>query len=153
MEFIIANTEQDYEAAAVLFKEYSSWLQVDLCFQSFNEELKTLEKMYSKQDGGIVLCKDGNKYVGCSAIRRIDETACELKRMWVQLPYQKKGIGELLLKECIAIAKNLQYKTIKLDTLQRLLPAIHLYKKYGFLETTSYYHNPLENVVYMELAI
>ncbi len=151
MQYTIATTVNDFEQAGKLFLEYSKWLQVDLCFQSFANELETLPTMYNTQSGGIVLCKKGDEYIGCAAIRRIDDTSCELKRMWVQLPYQKKGIGEMLLKECIQLAKNLNYKTIKLDTLQKLQPAISLYKKYGFAETKAYYNNPLNSVVYMEL--
>lgn len=152
-EYILANSQLEYEAAQLLFNEYAQWLNIDLCFQNFDEELQQLSIMYAATSGGIVLCKKGNDFIGCSAIRKIDTTSCELKRMWVQLPYQKLGIGETLLKECIALAKKLNYKEIRLDTLKRLQPAIKLYKKYNFIETEAYYKNPNNDVVYMKLVL
>jgi len=152
-EYILANSQLEYEAAQLLFNEYAQWLNIDLCFQNFDEELQQLSIMYAATSGGIVLCKKNNDFIGCSAIRKIDTTSCELKRMWVQLPYQKLGIGETLLKECIALAKKLNYKEILLDTLKRLQPAIKLYKKYNFIETEAYYKNPNNDVVYMKLVL
>jgi putative acetyltransferase len=152
-EYILANTTQEYEAAAKLFTKYAEWLQIDLCFQNFTEELEDLQTMYAHDTGGIILCKIDDVFIGCAAIRKIDTDACELKRMWVQLPHQKKGIGEKLLQECIALAKQLNYKEIRLDTLQRLQPAIQLYKKYNFIETEAYYKNPNKDVVYMKLNL
>jgi putative acetyltransferase len=152
-EYILANSQLEYEAAQLLFNEYAQWLNIDLCFQNFDKELQQLSIMYAATSGGIVLCKKGNDFIGCSAIRKIDTTSCELKRMWVQLPYQKLGIGETLLKECIALAKKLNYKEIRLDTLKRLQPAIKLYKKYNFIETEAYYKNPNNDVVYMKLVL
>jgi len=152
-EYILANNQLEYEAAQLLFNEYAQWLNIDLCFQNFDKELQQLSIMYAATSGGIVLCKKNNDFIGCSAIRKIDTTSCELKRMWVQLPYQKLGIGETLLKECIALAKKLNYKEILLDTLKRLQPAIKLYKKYNFIETEAYYKNPNNDVVYMKLVL
>lgn len=152
-EYILANSQLEYEAAQLLFNEYAQWLNIDLCFQNFDKELQQLSIMYAATSGGIVLCKKNNDFIGCSAIRKIDTTSCELKRMWVQLPYQKLGIGETLLKECIALAKKLNYKEILLDTLKRLQPAIKLYKKYNFIETEAYYKNPNNHVVYMKLVL
>jgi putative acetyltransferase len=150
VNYIIATTKDEFEAAKKLFTNYATWLNIDLCFQNFNKELDEIEKMYAAKSGGIYLCIDDNNYIACSAIRRIDENTCELKRMWVQQNYQGKGIGEDLLKKCIDLAKNLNYTTIRLDTLSRLQPAIQLYKKYGFEETGSYYNNPNPDVVYMK---
>ncbi len=152
-EYILANNQLEYEAAQLLFNEYAQWLNIDLCFQNFDKELQQLSIMYAATNGGIVLCKKNNDFIGCSAIRKIDTTSCELKRMWVQLPYQKLGIGETLLKECIALAKKLNYKEMRLDTLKRLQPAIKLYKKYNFIETEAYYKNPNNDVVYMKLVL
>jgi putative acetyltransferase len=153
LEYILATTVQEYEAAAKLFTEYAEWLKIDLCFQNFTEELNQLQSMYAHDTGGIVLCKIDNTFIGCAAIRKIDKGNCELKRMWVQMPHQKKGIGEKLLQECIALAKQLNYKEIRLDTLQRLQPAIQLYKKYNFVETGAYYKNPNKDVVYMKMLL
>jgi putative acetyltransferase len=152
-EYILATTPQEYLAAAKLFTEYAQWLKIDLCFQNFTEELSQLQSMYAHNTGGIILCKIDGAFMGCAAIRKIDENACELKRMWVQLLHQKNGIGESLLHQCIQLAKQLNYKEIRLDTLQRLQPAIQLYKKYNFVETEAYYNNPNKDVVYMKLDL
>jgi carbonic anhydrase len=150
VKYIIAKSKQQFEEAKKLFTEYATWLNIDLCFQNFTKELEEIEKMYAAHSGGIFLCVDDDKYIGCSAIRRMDDTTCELKRMWVQQNYQGKGIGEELLNKCIDLANKLNYKTIRLDTLSRLQPAIQLYKKYAFEETSSYYNNPNPDVVYMK---
>ncbi len=153
MEYIVATSEADFTAAAALFRTYAHWLKVDLCFQSFEDELNRLPEMYNTAIGGIVLCKDDVQYVGCAAIRPKKEGNCELKRMWVEEAYKGKGIGEQLLLQCIKLAKDIGYKSILLDTLEHLQPAIALYKKHGFVETTAYYNNPLKGVVYMALAL
>ena len=36
-----------------------------------------------------------------------------------------------------------------LDTIELLQAAIHLYKKHGFTECEPYYHNPMDDVIYM----
>jgi putative acetyltransferase len=153
MTYILATTQQEYAAAKELFVEYATWLNIDLCFQDFNKELLTIATTYAAEAGGIVLCKNNNDFIGCAAIRKISTTCCELKRMWVKPAFQKMGIGEKLLQECIALAKQNNYTEIKLDTLKRLVPAIQLYKKYGFVESGAYYNNPNEDVVYMKLTL
>ena len=69
IDYIIANTEE-YRQAALLFKEYAAWLNIDLSFQHFDEELLTLKSMYAAPDGGIILCKSGNKFIASAAIRK-----------------------------------------------------------------------------------
>ena len=39
-KYLIAGTDKEYLNAALLFKEYASWLNIDLSFQHFDEELK-----------------------------------------------------------------------------------------------------------------
>ena len=49
--FITAATEEDYREARVLLREYEVEIEVDLCFQGFEEELKTLERVYGSPEG------------------------------------------------------------------------------------------------------
>jgi ribosomal protein S18 acetylase RimI-like enzyme len=149
-EYILVQTEAEYKAAAKLFGEYAAWLAVDLDFQHFDEELQNLPQVYNNADGGIILCKSDNDFVGSVAIRRISTEIAELKRMYVQPSYQQKGIGQKLLEEAFILAKNYNYQYIRLDTLNHMLPAINLYTKNGFYQIPAYYHNPIETAVYFE---
>ena len=150
-DYIIAGTDEDYRNAAKLFKEYAAWLNIDSSFQHFEEELQELKKMYAAPGGGIILSKNGNDYVASVAIRKINNETAELKRMFVQPAYQNKGIGKKLLEKAIEFARCANYCCIRLDTLNNMLPAINLYKQYGFYEIPAYYHNPNTTAVYFEL--
>ena len=149
-EYILVTKEEEYKAAASLFKEYADWLNIDLCFQNFSEELLQLESMYAPPYGGIILAKNENDFVGCVAIRKKDEATAELKRMYVKPTNQQQGIGKKLLEEALALAKKYGYKKIQLDTLSDMAAAINLYKQNGFYEIPAYYYNPEKTAVYFE---
>jgi ribosomal protein S18 acetylase RimI-like enzyme len=73
-----------------------------------------------------------------------------MKRLYVRPSYRKHKIGKALVVQLITDAKQMGYTKMKLDTLQKLQPALQLYQKMGFSQTTPYYHNPISTVVYME---
>lgn len=148
--FITANSTGEYAAAASLFSEYAAAININLDFQHFEEELKTLRQMYAPPAGGIILCSTGETYIACVAVRKISSGAAELKRMFVQPQYQGRGIGRLLLEKSLELARQCGYKKIQLDTLNYMHPAINLYKAFGFYEIPAYYHNPIATAVYFE---
>lgn len=152
-EYIKVKTNREYNAAAQLFSEYAAWLSIDLNFQHFDAELQNLRIVYNDAEGGIILCKNEKEFIGSIAIRKITNEIAELKRMYVQAQHQQKGIGQQLLKAAIVLAKNLNYKYIRLDTLSHMVPAINLYKKNGFYEIAPYYHNPVSTAVYYEMKL
>jgi putative acetyltransferase len=149
-EYIVVHSEEEYTAAAKLFMEYAQWLSIDLSFQHFEEELKELKEMYKPNAGGIILCKEESNYVACVAVRRIDNETAELKRMYVQPVQQHKGIGKQLLLNAVQLAKNCNYKFIRLDTLNTMAPAMNLYRQNGFYEIAPYYFNPQTTAVFFE---
>jgi ribosomal protein S18 acetylase RimI-like enzyme len=138
------------DAAIQLFKDYAAELNADLCFQSFDAELADPLKKYSLPNGALFLGYYNQLPVACIALQPLQDGSCEMKRLYVQPSYRKHKIAEALVQQLLVTAKKLGYQTMKLDTLDRLQPAIHLYKKLGFKETTAYYANPLSAVVYME---
>lgn len=76
-----------------------------------------------------------------------------MKRLYVKPAFRKHKIGEALAMQLLKTASASGYKVMKLDTLQKLQPAIKLYEKLGFRNTTAYYRNPISGVVYMERIV
>ena len=149
-KIVTVQTETEFAAASALFKEYAQWLNIDLSFQNFEEELLQLKEMYSEPTGGIFLLQQAEEFIGCVAIRKKGEDIAELKRMYIKPTIRKSGGGALLLEKALVAARQLGYKFIRLDTLANMTPAINLYKKHGFYEIPAYYFNPEENAVFFE---
>lgn len=148
-----AQTKTEIEEVRKLFREYEAFLDVDLCFQSFEEELASLPGKYSRPSGDLLIGLDGEKTVGCVALRRLDGGACEMKRLFVRPEARGTGLGRQLAQEIILVARDLGYSLMRLDTLDRLKEAMKLYEMLGFQRTDPYYENPLPGVVYLELEL
>lgn len=142
----------DFESAKTLFLEYAGWLDFDLCFQGFETELGTLPRYYC-HPGGIWLAYCDGNLAGCAALRKIDDKTCEMKRLFVRDKFRGKKIGRLLSEKLIREAKENGFRTMKLDTLERMKEAVALYKSLGFKETGPYRDNPMPDVIYMEMPL
>lgn len=148
---IQAETGAQIETARTLFREYERWLDVDLCFQSFEEELANLPGKYAKPAGRLFLIEIDGKTAGCIALRRLADEVCEMKRLFVRDEFRGTGAGRQLIEKLIAEAKAIGYKKMRLDTLPDKMPkAVRLYERYGFQKIAPYYHNPHETTLFME---
>lgn len=136
-----------------LFEEYAASLDVDLCFQGFDLELETLPGEYAPPEGVIIIAFSDEEPAGCVALRRIDEAACEMKRLYVKPGHRRKGIGRALVEAVIGHARELGYASIRLDTLQSMVEANALYISLGFTECAPYRYNPCEQPVFLELPL
>lgn len=149
----LADTVADFEATKQLILAYVTWLGIDLSFQNFDAELAGLSTVYASPDGGLLLATVAGVPAGVAGIKKFADTDCELKRMFVGAEFRNLGIGKQLLTEAIALAKNLRYETIKLDTADFMKAAIHLYVGAGFVEIPPYRFNPHEEARYFELML
>jgi ribosomal protein S18 acetylase RimI-like enzyme len=153
MEFIEAHTPEHLENVRELFVEYAESLGFDLCFQDFETELATLPGDYAPPDGRVVLAIHGDQVAGCVALRRFNESACEMKRLYVRPAFRGTGLGRRLAVHIIEQAGQIGYDEMLLDTVPRMTEAIALYESLGFEETRSYRHNPIEGTKFMRLAL
>lgn len=140
-------------AVRELFREYAARLDVDLCFQGFEQELAELPGRYAPPSGRLVLARDGVTFAGCAALRRIADGVCEMKRLYVRPAFRKSGLGRRLAGEIIAAARAIGYERMRLDTLSSMTPAMALYESLGFQRIPAYYHNPAGNAVFFELKL
>jgi ribosomal protein S18 acetylase RimI-like enzyme len=136
-----------------LFLEYASSLEISLCFQNFEQELASLPGKYAPPAGRILLAQATDQSVGCVALRPIDAGVCEMKRLYVRPNFRGRGLGRSLALAIIAAAREVGYKSMRLDTLASMAPAITLYRRLGFRPIPAYYANPSDNAVFLELIL
>ena len=149
-----AETEADLDTARHLFRAYAESLDFDLDFQDFEAEMAALPGPYAPPDGAILMAEVGGEAVGVVALQPLDdEGACEMKRLYVTPEYRNHGIGRALATAIVEVARTLGYDVMRLDTVASMTTARRLYRSLGFDERDAYYHNPLEDAVYMERTL
>jgi GNAT superfamily N-acetyltransferase len=143
----------DMAEAARLFREYQQWLGEDLCFQGFERELAELPGAYAPPRGALFLAEAGGAPLACVALRPAGADACEMKRLYVPSGWRGAGLGRRLALRAIDAARQVGYRSMRLDTLERLEEANALYASLGFRQCAPYYDNPLGGVVFWELDL
>ena len=83
-------------------------------------------------DGAFVIAVLDDAAVGCGAVRRLDGTTGELKRMYVDPSVRGRGIGRALVDALEREARRLGMTNVVLETGTRLAPAIKLYEAMGY---------------------
>lgn len=144
---------EDLDLAREMFLEYQRELGIDLCFQSFEEELATLPGRYGPPAGCLVLVYWDGDLAACGALRPLQTGICELKRIYVRPDFRRKGIAKQISERLIEFGRQQGYKICRLDTLKRLVGAVEMYEGLGFAETHPYNFNPEPDIVYMELPL
>ncbi len=154
LEIINANTPDEIDDARTLFREYESWLGLDLCFQGFEQELQSLPGKYAPPDGRLLLALSDGQLAGCIAMRKLEDGICEMKRLFVRDGFRGQQIGVSLIDRVIAEARDAGYSKMRLDTYPaKMKKAVSLYETHGFRTIAPYYENPHDGVLFMELDL
>jgi len=148
-----ARVPEDLVEVRALFQEYADSLGFDLEFQGFAGELAGLPGDYREPGGALLLAREGGRSVGCVALRRLDETTCEMKRLYLRPEGRGQGLGRRLATEVIAEARGRGYRMMRLDTAPGMDEAIALYRSLGFRPIAPYRHNPIPGALFLELAL
>jgi GNAT superfamily N-acetyltransferase len=137
-------TPADADSIRALFREYADGLGLDLSFQDFDAELADPLGVYEL----VLLAQHG-----CVGLRRVDETTCEMKRLFVRPAARAGGLGRALAEAVIAHARARGYERMLLDTLPSMEAARGLYASLGFRETEAYRYNPVPGTTFLELEL
>lgn len=154
VELIQATLPEYIEQARSLFLEYGGSLSFSLCFQSFDEELKSLPGAYGPPSGRLLLARYAGHAAGCVALRKLEAGICEMKRLYVRPADRGMGLGRLLVEHIIEEARGIGYERMRLDTIESAMKdAIALYRRMGFEEIAPYSVIPIEDALWMELRL
>ena len=117
------------EAVRELFAEYTHMLvahdpyfQVYLDLQHYDAEVADLTKKYGMPDGRLYVAWCDGQPAGCIALRRLDGTTCELKRLYVRPAFRGRGIAGVMMQRILDDARAIGYTVMLLDERDQNVP-------------------------------
>lgn len=128
------------------FKQLNlEWLQQYFVAEPYDEyQLSHPQEEVIAKGGYVFLAKDDDEIIGTVALMKENDRSFELTKMSVTKASQGKGVSKLLMNTCIEMAKEKKWDRLFLYSNTLLVPAIRLYRNYGFieipLESNSHYH-------------
>lgn len=133
-----ARGKADIASVGELFREYAVSIGVDLEYQGFSAELAGLPGQYAPPSGDLLLAKVNGEVAGCVALRALDQSTLEMKRLYVRPSTRGTGLGKRLVEAAISVARQNGYAELRLDTLASTDSAQRLYRTLGFVEIPPY---------------
>lgn len=131
------------------------WLDIFFYIEDFDKEVLSNPEKYIIDPGGyIFFALEGDRVLGTVALMKSEDGIYELTKMAV-LPSQRgKNIGQQLMKYCIDFGREHYMKKLFLYSNTKLENAIHIYRKWGFIEIPVEKDSPYERSnIKMELPL
>jgi GNAT superfamily N-acetyltransferase len=152
-EIVLAAGAERLDAVKALFREYWQSFGFTPCFQNFDSELASLPGKYAPPQGRLALALVNGKPAGCVALRPLDATRCEAKRLYVRPEFRNQRIGRVLLEWVISEARSAGYKELVGDTMPAMDRAIAMYERIGFERTGPYSEQATPGAIYIRLKL
>jgi GNAT superfamily N-acetyltransferase len=96
----------------------------------------------SPPGGGFVVLEEDGRAVAGGGVKRLDDRACEIKRMYVAPEVRGRGLGRVLLVALEDLARDLGYAVARLDTGAKQPEAQAMYERAGYVAVPDYNDNP-----------
>jgi len=96
------------------------------------DDLHDINGNYLQAGGAVIVGVEDESRVAMGAIKRVNDTTGEMKRVAVDPTHQGEGLGQQLLDAIEDRAKRLGLTKIILDTTSNQIAAQHLYEKNGY---------------------
>jgi GNAT superfamily N-acetyltransferase len=137
----------DDEGAATcesLFREYGEWsaryLAKDYGIVLTEDEVEEVHETFRLEQpvlfgarGRLYLAEVDGAPSGVGALKPIGPDVCEIKRMFVRPSCRRMGIARTILETLISDARELGYRTARLETMTYMREAHGLYRSIGFV--------------------
>lgn len=98
---------------------------------------------FSPPGGGYVVGWIDGQPVAGGGFKRLDDEACEIKRMYVSPSHRGSGLGVHLLTALEEAAASIGYRLARLDTGPRQPRVARMYRDAGYRDVDNFNGNPL----------
>jgi GNAT superfamily N-acetyltransferase len=89
---------------------------------------------YRPPKGAFLLARAEGRAIACVALKPVDATTGEVKRLWVADHARGQGLARAMMAAIEAEARTLGFIHLRLDTNENLPEAIALYRRLGWAE-------------------
>ncbi len=144
---------KDLERVVTIFREYISSPSVSLDFQDYETEFASLPGKYANPEGRLLLAWKDGAVVGCAALRKVDGSMCEMKRVYIRSTARGEGLGRRLIESNLAEARDAGYSRICLDVLPEFVAAQNIYESLGFRPAPPVTFNPVPDTKFLGLDL
>lgn len=93
---------------------------------------------YASPEGALLVATLAGNPAGCVALKKLDDETCEVKRMFVDPAFRRKGVARALMIRLLEAASARGYRRVRLGTLHTMTAAQDLYRDLGFVEIPRY---------------
>lgn len=146
-------TREQVHEAQNLLRIYGDTRPNDPALVRYEQEIASLPGEYAPPGGEFLIAYLDQRPVGCVAMRRIDQSECEMKRLFSLPECRGLGIGSQLVSDIVDTARSRGYSIMRLDTLPRLKSAHRIYEAIGFVPTPPYHFNPHADALFFALDL
>ena len=127
----------------------------NILFSDFDDfwNIHTLEEELKNESSYYLVAKIDNKIVGFAGMKTVLDEA-DIMNIVTRKDFRNSGIGSTLFKQLIHFAKENGIKKLTLEVNENIIPAIHLYEKFGFkkIAIREKYYNNIHTAIVMQLT-
>jgi ribosomal protein S18 acetylase RimI-like enzyme len=153
MEVRVVDGDVELLAVQALFQEYWDSFGFTPCFQDFGAELAGLPGKYAGPRGRLAVAWVDGEPAGCIALRPVDGSRCEFKRLYVRPAFRSRRVGKALLEWLIGEARSVGYREMVCDTMPVMEQALAMYERMGFERTGPYVKDATDGAIYLRLVL
>ena len=150
LSIVKADTTLRIQQVKQLLEAYGHTRQGDPALITYRQEIANLPGKYAPPQGILLLAHWEHEPAGCVALRPLEDRLGEVKRLYVDPNFRRRGIAEQLMKKLLEEAEGLGYQGVRLDSIPTMGAAQSLYERMGFQEIPPYWQNPNAGTRYFE---
>jgi len=145
-----------------LFREYREWLAehrdtspsgratATQGLALIDRLISELPGAYGPPRGEVILAFADGSIAACGALRELEPSVGEIKRVYVRADHRGPGFGPRLTQALLDRARELHYERVRVDTLGSMIAAIQFYQDLGFRRIPSFWPHPAPGTLFFE---
>jgi putative acetyltransferase len=138
IEVLVAESSAELTAVRLLILGHAAALREHPGSKGVRADAERLPGPYAPPAGRLYLARLNGRAAGCVALRPLDATTAEVKRMFVHPTARRRGVARALMERVLTDAPGMGYQRIRLGTLDEMTAAQALYRELGFVEIPRY---------------